>query len=113
MARIKLATIPEEVDRKLPENTPDGSRIGVNYVDAFARCLNVKLPDGRAVSLKRKGLALTLAIGDQSATALMDRLAGRDDARVILDNALRDLARQLGYEYEHEFKKRQISLIRK
>lgn len=102
MAKIKIATIPEEIDLALPKSRSDGSRVGVNYADAFGRQLNTTLPDGRSLSYKRRGLQLTLTLGDQSASALMDRLAGREDPVTILNQTLEKIARQLGYAYSCE-----------
>ena len=102
MTRIQLATIPEEVDMTLPPNRPDGSRLGVNYADAFGKKLNGTLADGRPVIYKRRGLQLTLTLGDQSASAIMDRLAGREDPVTILHQTLTKIADQLGYDYAYE-----------
>ena len=53
---------------------PDGSGVGVNYVDVIAKASKLTLPDGRKLLLKRKGLKLTLAIGDKQGEALLRRL---------------------------------------
>jgi len=102
MARIKVAAIPEEVDAMLPKNRSDGSRIGVNYADAFGRQLNTTLSDGRALSYKRRGLQITLTLGDRSASALMDRLEGQEDPVTILSQTLEKIARELGYQFTYE-----------
>jgi len=102
MAKIKVAAIPEEVDAMLPKNRPDGSRIGVNYADAFGRQLNTTLGDGRAMSYKRRGLQITLTLGDRSASALMDRIEGKEDPVTILNQALEKIARELGYQFRYE-----------
>lgn len=103
MAKIKIAEIPEEVDLALPKHRPDGSRIGVNYADAFGKKLaGSALPDGRTLSYKRRGLQLTLTLGDQAASALMDRLAGKEDPETILQQTMGNLAGQLGYGFLYE-----------
>jgi hypothetical protein len=102
MAKIKIATIPEEVDLALPKNRPDSSRIGVNYADAFGRQLNTTLPDGRSLNYKRRGLQLTLILADRNASAIMDRLAGKDDPITILNLTLQKIARELGYDYIYD-----------
>ena len=102
MPSIPIATIPPEVDQLLPEHKPDGSRVGVNYCDAFGKCLNGTLPDGRTLAYKRRGLQLTLTLGEQKATALLDRWAGQEDARRITETAMTKLAEQLGYRFRYE-----------
>jgi hypothetical protein len=102
MAQIPIASIPEEVDQRLPQHRPDGSRIGVNYADAFGKCLNTTLPDGRPLAYKRRGLELTLTLGDQKAKTLLDRWAGQGDAQSIHNLAMTRLAEQLGYKYRYE-----------
>ena len=79
-----------------------GIRLGVNYIDAFGRCLNVALPDGRPMTLKRRGLQLTLTLGDQRVTTLLDRWAGQDQPVRILELAMGKLAEQLGYRYRYD-----------
>jgi hypothetical protein len=105
MAQIEIATIPEDVDQKLPPTRPDGSRIGVNYADAFGKNLNTTLPDGRVLAYKRRGLQVTLTLGDQAATALMDRIAGNEEPITILNQTFEKLAEQLGYRYKYENRK--------
>ena len=102
MAQIAIATIPEEIDQKLPRHRPDGSRIGVNYADAFGKCLNTTLPDGRPLAYRRRGLELTLTLGDRKAKTLLDRWAGHGDVQTIHGQAMSKLAEQLGYKYRYE-----------
>ena len=60
---------------------PDGSGVGVNYVDVIAKASKLTLPDGRKLLLKRRGLKLTLAIGDKQGEALLRRLDHGPDVR--------------------------------
>jgi len=49
----------------LPENKPDGSGIGANYVDAFLKPLNCELEDELRLACKRRGLRITVSVGDR------------------------------------------------
>src|SRR5687767_6122627 len=102
MGKIKVASIPDDVDQSLPAGRPDGSKIGVNYADAFGRHLNTTLPDGRALSYKRRGLQITLALGEQTASALMNRWEGKEDPVTILQQTLGKIAEQLGYRFSYD-----------
>lgn len=80
----------------LPPTAPDGSRIGVNYVDAYLKPLNVTLDDGRAIACKRRGLNIELSIGDRSGEALLRRIEHGPDPKAILQQALQTAAEQAG-----------------
>ena len=102
MTRIVVATIPQEVDELLPPGRSDGSRIGVNYSDAFGKCLNVTLAEERIVHYKRRGVEVTLALGEQVARTMIDRATGNEDAEAINRQTLTRLAAQLGCRYVYE-----------
>lgn len=67
---------------------PDGSGVGVNYVDVIAKASKQTLPDGRKLLLKRKGLKLTLSIGDKQGEALLRRLDHGPEVHDIVRSAL-------------------------
>ena len=96
--RTKIALGPEnkDADKLLPDVKDDGSGIGINYVDAYIKPFKKILDDGRKVSCKRRGLELTLKIGDKTGKALMRRLANGPDARTILREALNEAASAAG-----------------
>jgi hypothetical protein len=80
-------------EEKLPPQHDDNSGIGVHYVDAYVKPMNVTLEDGRKVSCKRRGLKLTLAVGDKTGTGLMRRLDVSPDPKVMLQAALAEAAK--------------------
>jgi hypothetical protein len=75
---------------------PDGSGVGVNYVDVVAKASKQTLPDGRKLLLKRKGLKLTLSIGDRQGEALLRRLDHGPDVHTIVRKALEGAALAAG-----------------
>ncbi|BET66615.1 hypothetical protein ASA1KI_15330 [Opitutales bacterium ASA1] len=89
-----------------PENTAaadllrpeknDRSGIGVYYVDEWLKPLkSLTLPDGTRLTAKRRGLKITLTLGDRKGEGLMRRLdVGRDPA-AMLRAALEEAARPL------------------
>jgi hypothetical protein len=83
---------------KLPQRTDDRSGIGVHYVDAYIKPMNTKLADGTPVKCKRRGLKITLSVGDKKGEGLMRRLDVSPDPIVMLDAALQDAARTAGVE---------------
>jgi hypothetical protein len=83
---------------KLPQHTDDKSGIGVHYVDAYIKPMNVKLEDGTAVKCKRRGLKIALTVGAKKGEGLMRRLAVGPDPVVMLDAALQEAAKAAGVE---------------
>jgi hypothetical protein len=88
---------PAAVD-KLPQHTDDKSGIGVHYVDAYVKPMNVKLEDGTAVKCKRRGLKIVLSVGTKKGEGLMRRLDVSPDPVVMLEAALQDAAKGAGVE---------------
>jgi hypothetical protein len=96
--KVKLCDVnPAAVD-KVPAKTDDKSGIGVHYVDAFLKPMNVKLEDGTPVKAKRRGLKILLSVGATKGEGLMRRLVVGPDPSVMLDAALQEAARQAGVE---------------
>jgi hypothetical protein len=87
---------------KLPQHTDDKSGIGVHYVDAYVKPMNVKLEDGTPVKCKRRGLKITLSVGARKGDGLMRRLAAGADPVVMLDAALQEAAKAAGVELSVE-----------
>lgn len=85
-----------------PSRKLDGSGIGINYADAWIRSLKVTLPDGRKVACRRRGLKLTLTIGERTGEGLMRRLRHGRDERTVLREALREAAAAAGASFEFE-----------
>ena len=85
----------------LPENKPDGSGIGVNYVDAFLKPLNCELEDEVHLACKRRGLKITVSVGDRKGEAIFRRIENGPEGRAILHAALTEAFAQAGAKCEH------------
>jgi hypothetical protein len=83
---------------KLPIHTGDKSGIGVHYVDAWIKPMNVKLEDGTPLKCKRRGLKITLSAGPKKGEGLMRRIDVSDDPVVMLAAALQEAAKSAGIE---------------
>ena len=94
--RARIAAEDAKAEDFLPSAKPDGSDVGVNYADAYVKVFKVRLEDGRKVSCKRRGLKLTLKIGDEQGEGLLRRLEHGPDVVVMLRKALDDAARDAG-----------------
>jgi len=100
--KIKLCDVNQAAKDKLPEFTDDKSGIGVHYVDAYIKPMNIKLEDGTSVRCKRRGLKITLSAGTKKGEGLMRRLAVSRDPIVMLDAALQEAAKAAGMEISVE-----------
>ncbi|MGP8252972.1 MAG: hypothetical protein ACLQHF_13145 [Terracidiphilus sp.] len=96
--KVKLCDLNPAAEDKLPARTDDKSGIGVHYVDAYIKPMNVKLEDGTAVRCKRRGLKIALSAGGKKGEGLMRRLDVSPDPVVMLDAALKEAARAAGIE---------------
>jgi hypothetical protein len=94
--RTKLCDINAAALDKLPRLTDDKSGIGVHYVDAYLKPMNVTLDDGTVVKCKRKGLKITLQVGIKTGEGLMRRIETGPDPIVMLDAALQEAATSAG-----------------
>ena len=83
----------------IPPEHPDGSGIGVNYTDAYLKVIDVELEPGRKVTCKRKGLMITLTIGDESGEALMRYIEDGPDVKNILRRAIENAAEDAGAKF--------------
>jgi hypothetical protein len=90
---IKICDIDQTAKEKLPPNFMDKSGIGIHYMDAFIKPMNVKLEDETRISCKRKGLKITLVVGTKKGEGLMRRLEVSKDPIVMLNAALQEAAR--------------------
>src|SRR3954447_24824383 len=81
---------------KLPARTEDKRGVGVHYVDAYIKPMNVKREDGIAVKCKRRGLKIVLTVKGKSGEGLLRRLAHGPDPVTILDAALQEAAAGAG-----------------
>lgn len=95
-------TIPideAQADNFLPGNKLDGSGVGVNYVDAYLKAFKVTLEDGRKLLAKRRGIRITITIGDAKGEGLLRRVAYGPDPKVLIREALSEAAQALGAEF--------------
>ena len=100
--RVRIGAENREAEKLIPPAQPDGSKIGVNYADAYITVLNKELEEGFRISCKRHGLEITLTIGDRAGAGLMRRLEHGPDARKILQHALQEAARAAGATFHVE-----------
>jgi hypothetical protein len=100
--RVKLPLDEAQAAPLLPENKADGSGVGINYADALLKPVKLTLEDGRKVAFKRRGLKLTLALGDRTGEGLLRRLEHGPDAKTIVREAIREAARNAGAEITFE-----------
>jgi hypothetical protein len=100
--RVKLPLDEAHAVSFLPESKPDGSGVGINYADALLKPAKLTLDDGRKVALKRRGLKITLTVGDKSGEGLLRRLEHEPDVRAMLRAALQEAARNAGAAIEFE-----------
>ena len=94
--RIELGPENQDAEKLLPDVKDDGSGIGINYTDAYIKAFKRILDDGRKVACKRRGLEITLKVGDATGKGLMRRLEHGPDARIILSEALNEASADAG-----------------
>ncbi|HLJ46256.1 MAG TPA: hypothetical protein VKU01_09630 [Bryobacteraceae bacterium] len=100
--KTRLCEVNPAALEKLPKFTDDKSGIGVHYVDAYLKPMNVKLEDGTQVKCKRRGLKIVLSVGAKKGEGLMRRRDISPDPVVMLDAALREAASAAGTELNVE-----------
>src|SRR5262245_61539001 len=91
--KLKLCDVNQTAVEKLPQLTGDKSGVGVHYVDAFIKPMNGALEDGTKVKCKRRGLKISLAVGDKKGDGLLRRIEVGRDPILMLDAALQEAAR--------------------
>ena len=96
--KVKLCDVNAAALDKLPQHADDKSGIGVHYVDAYIKPMNVKLEDGTPVKCKRRGLKIVFSAGGKKGEGLMRRLEVSTDPVVMLDAALQEAAGAAGVE---------------
>jgi hypothetical protein len=75
---------------------PDGSGLGVNYADQVLKYFRLTLPDGRKLAAKRRGLKITITIGDRTGEGIMRRIEHGPDVKTIFQKALAEAAHNAG-----------------
>jgi hypothetical protein len=94
--KVRICDANTAAVEKLPPQMDDKSGIGVHYVDAFLKPFNTKLDDGKRIKCKRRGLKVTLTVGDKTGDGLMRRLDISRDPITMLDAALQEASRSAG-----------------
>jgi hypothetical protein len=94
--RVTIAADESLLDAYLPSVKPDGSGVGVNYADQVLKLLKLTLPDGRKFVARRRGLKVSVTIGESSGHAIMRRIEHGPETRVIFERALVEAAREAG-----------------
>jgi hypothetical protein len=92
-------TIPVDealAEAHLPDAKPDGSGVGINYADQILKPFKQTLPDGRKFLAKRRGLKITMTIGDKVGEAILRRLEHGPDVKDMFRRALEEAARNAG-----------------
>jgi len=97
--KVRIAEENGEAEALIPPSEPDGSKIGVNYADAYLKSLNVEVAGGPKVTAKRKGLKVLLQIGDRKGEALLRRLEHGPDVKAILRHALEEASAAAGARF--------------
>jgi hypothetical protein len=100
--QVRITIDEAAAEKHLGSHLKDGSGIGVNYADAYLKPFKLTLEDGRKLLCKRRGLKLTLTIGDRAGEGLMRRLQHGPDERTILREALKEAAAAAGATIEFE-----------
>lgn len=100
--RIKICEVPADAATRLPALTDDKSGIGVHYVDAFLKPMNVTVPAIGAVKCRRHGLKITLSVNDRTGNGLLRRFDVSPDPVRMLEAALQEAARSAGVVLEVE-----------
>ena len=100
--RVKLPLDEAQAEPFLPENKSDGSGVGINYADALLKPVKLTLEDGRKVAFKRRGLKITLTLGDKTGEGLLRRLQHGPEVKTIVREALREAARNAGADIQFE-----------
>ena len=94
--RVTIEVDEKQAETHLPEIKFDGSGIGINYADQILKPFKLTLPDGRKLLGKRRGLKITITIGDKVGEAIMRRLENGPDVKNIFRNALEQAAGNAG-----------------
>lgn len=97
--KIRIADENPAAAELIPPNQPDASGIGVNYTEAYLKVIDMELEPGKKVTCKRKGLMITLAIGDKTGEALMRYIEDGPDVKNILRRAIENAAEDAGAKF--------------
>lgn len=94
--RVTIAVDEAQAEAHLPEAKPDGSGVGINYADQILKPFKQTLPDGRKLLAKRRGLKITVTIGDKVGEAILRRLENGPDVKNMFRKAFEQAAQNAG-----------------
>jgi hypothetical protein len=94
--RVTIPIDEAQADSHLPEVKADGSGVGVNYADQILKPFKLTLEDGRKLLAKRKGLKITITIGEKSGEAILRRIDNGPEVKNIFRKALVEAAHNAG-----------------
>lgn len=94
--KVAIGAENTAAEKLLPPAEPDGSGLGINYVDAYLGVFKTTLEDGRKILARRRGLRIQIQIGSQKGSALLRRLEHGPDPRAILRHALHEAVEAAG-----------------
>ena len=97
--KIRISDENPAAAELIPPNQPDASGIGVNYTEAYLKVIDMELEPGKKVACKRKGLMISLAIGDKTGEALMRYIEDGPDVKNILRRAIENAAEDAGAKF--------------
>lgn len=100
--RVELGPENKDAEKLLPSVVDDGSGVGINYADAYIKGIKLTLEDGRKITIKRRGLKLSLTIGESKGDGLLRRLQHGPDEKNMLREALKEAARNAGAAFDVE-----------
>ena len=96
--RVKLPLDEAQAAPFLPENKSDGSGVGINYADALLKPVRLTLEDGRKLAFKRRGLKLTMTLGDKTGEGLLRRLQHGPEVKDMVREAARNAGAEIHFE---------------
>jgi hypothetical protein len=96
--KTRLCDVNAGALEKLPALTGDKSGVGVHYVDAYIKPMNLKMADGTPVRCKRRGLKIVFSAGSKKGEGLLRRLDVSADPVAMLDAALQEAVKAAGVE---------------
>jgi hypothetical protein len=100
--KIRLAEIDSKAESFSAPEFDDDSGVGVRYADLLLKPVRATLSDGRKIKVKRRGLKLTLSIGDDQGTGLLRRMQHGPDAKCMFFEAMTEAAQAVGARYFEE-----------
>ena len=100
--RLRVGEIPAGAHEVLAAPEPDASEVGVNYAEACLKIFKQVLADGRKLACKRRGLRITLTLGERRGEGLLRRLEHGPAVRDVFRHAVAEAARDAGLELTFE-----------